>query len=120
MGMGRLQTVIALFAVASVVIVTLGATAASGGDSEGERYRAYSLLRERLKTCSLDRGWRHLGTTARRRCAKLRRQYVLYAVSGESSEFFVFCKRAARRCPPAPIGARDPRAPIPQGSTIFR
>ncbi len=118
--MGRLRTVIALLAVASVVMGTLGAGVASGGDSVGERYRAYSLLRERLKTCSLDRSWQHLGTSARRRCVRLRRQYVLYAVSGESSEFFVFCKRAARRCPAAPYGARDPRAPIPRGSTIFR
>jgi hypothetical protein len=120
-GMTRLRTLLASLALTCTVIGALGATATSaGGDPAAERYRAYSLLRERLLSCSLDRGWRHLSAPARRRCARLRRQYVLYSVSGESSQFFFRCRRSAPRCPAAPDGVRSPRAPVPRGATIFR
>lgn len=119
--MARLRTVVTLVAAVCVVVVALGAGAASAGSNrEFERYRAYALLRERLHSCSLDRAWHHLGRSARKRCRYLRRQYVLYSIDGESSQFFVYCKRRARRCPPAPTGVRSPRAPIPRGATVFR
>ena len=119
--MARLRTLTALLALALVATAVFGAGVASGGsDPTGERYRAYSLVRERLKSCSLDRTWHHLSTSARRRCVRLRRQYILYSVNGESSQYFFYCRRAARRCPAAPDGVRSPRARIPRGATIFR
>lgn len=119
--MSRLRTLTALLAVVLLATAVFGAGVASGGDDPaGERYRAYASVRERLKSCSLDRTWRHLGTSARRRCVRLRRQYILYSVNGESSQYFFYCRRAARRCPPAPDGVRSTRARIPRGATIFR
>ena len=119
--MTRVRTLIALLALACTFGATLGTGVASAGsDAVGERYRKYSLLRERLRSCSLDRSWRHLSTTARKRCRTLRRRYVLYSINGESSEFFFYCRRSAPRCPPAPEGVRSPRLPVPRNATIFR
>ena len=118
--MNRLRTSLALLAIACTFVATLGPSIASAGDSVGDRYRSYSLLRERLRSCSLDRSWHHLGQGARKRCRTLRRQYVLYSINGESSEFFVHCRRSAPRCPAAPDGVRDPRLPVPRGATVFR
>ena len=119
--MSRLRTVALVAAVIAVFAASFGAgTAAAGSDRAQETYRKYALLRERLKSCSLDRTWHHLGSSARKRCRTLRRQYVLYAVNGESTTFYLYCRPRARRCPAAPIGVRDPRKRPPASATLFR
>lgn len=120
--MSRLSIVPVLVLAVALLAATFAATPASAGSSArpSEQYRKYALLRERLKACSLDRTWRHLGSTARRRCRSLRRNYLLYAINGESGTFYVYCRKRARRCPPAPTGVRNPRTPPPAGATIFR
>jgi len=120
--MARLRILTALLAAVAVLIGTLGAGSASGGsrDQAQQRYVKYALLRERLRACSLDRTWHHLGTAAHRRCRTLRRQYVLYAIDGESGTFYVYCRKRAKRCPAAPVGVRDPRKPPPKNATTFR
>jgi hypothetical protein len=91
---------------------------AGAGDSAGETYRAYALIRERLITCSLDRTWRHLGAEARRRCARYRRLYVLWSAPGESYRYHVYCRTS--RCPAQPVGEPDPHAPLPPDAVTFR
>jgi hypothetical protein len=92
--------------------------AAGAGDSTGDTYRAYSLIRERLISCSLDRTWQHLGRTERRRCARYRRLYVLWSAPGESYRYHVYCRTS--KCPATPIGEPDPRAPLPPDAQTFR
>ena len=120
--MSRLRTLALLAALTAVLIGTLGSGTASGGsgDQVRERYVRYALIRERLKSCSLDRTWHHLGSSARKRCRTLRRQYLLYAVNGESGTFFFYCRKRAKTCPSAPDGARNPRTPPPANATLFR
>jgi hypothetical protein len=119
--MSRLRTVALLAAVIAVLAASFSVgTASAGSDRVQETYRKYALLRERLKSCSLDRAWQHLGSSARKRCRTLRRRYVLYAINGESGTFYVYCRPRTRRCPAAPIGVRDPRKRPPSNATLFR
>ena len=120
--MTRVRILALLVALTAVLVGTVGAGQASAGsgDQARERYQRYALLRERLKTCSLDRTWHHLGSSARKRCRSLRRQYLLYAVNGESGTFFFYCRKRAKSCPSAPEGLRNPRTPPPANATLFR
>jgi hypothetical protein len=118
----RLRILALLVALTAVLVGTLGASTAAAGstDQVRERYVRYALIRERLKACSLDRTWQHLGSSARKRCRTLRRQYLLYGLNGESGTFYFYCRKRAKSCPSAPNGARNPRTPPPANATLFR
>lgn len=113
-----------LLVVASVAAGAFGSGVAAAGSSGSsieearKNFRAYALIRQNLLGCSLDRTWRHMGSVQRRRCVRLRRLYTLWSEPGESTRYHIHCK--TRRCPPRPIGAPDPRKPIPRGADVFR
>ena len=108
----------ALLAIALTLLASIG-TGVASADARND-YRAYATIRERLMSCSLDRTWHQLGPTQRRLCrTRYRKLYLLYTFPGESNNFHVHCRKA-KPCPPQPFEEPDPRAAIPQGSTIFR
>jgi hypothetical protein len=109
---------LAVALLAALSVAGGASTVASAGDSTGDAYRAYSLVRERLVSCSLDRTWHHLSAQQRRSCKRYRRLYVLWSEPGESYRYHVHCRTS--RCPPRPSGEPDPRAPIPAGAHTFR
>ena len=115
----RVRTRLLLVALLATFAAAGSPPALAGSDSTLETYREYSLIRERLISCSLDRTWHHLGSSARRRCTKLRRLYVLWSEPGESYRYHVFC-RTSSKCPRAPTGEPNPRTPIPAGAQTFR
>jgi hypothetical protein len=103
----------------AALCVAGGLTASAiAGDSTGDTYTRYALVRERLISCTLDRTWEHLGRKDRRRCARYRKLYVLWSAPGESYRYHVHCRTS--KCPPAPMGEPDPRAPIPSDAVTFR
>ena len=109
-------------ALAATLLVALcaagGLAASAGAADQGETYRKYALVRERLVSCSLDRTWHHLGTEERQRCTRNRELYTLWSEPGESYRYHVHCK--TKKCPAAPFGEPDPHAPIPRGAHTFR
>ena len=113
----RVRALAATLLAALCAVVGLPA-AAGAGDSTGDTYRAYALVRERLITCSLDRTWEHVGSRERRRCARYRKLYVLWSAPGESYRYHVHCRTST--CPAAPMGEPDPRAPLPSDAQTFR
>jgi len=112
----RVRILVAALLVA--VCLTALPASAGAGDSTGDTYRQYALIRERLISCSLDRTWQHLSAEGRRSCKRLRRLYVLWSGPGESYRYHVHCR--TRKCPAQPIGEPNPRSPIPSGANTFR
>src|SRR4051812_7099483 len=108
-------------ALAATLLVALCAAgslaAAAGADQTGETYRKYAQIRTELVACSLDRTWHHLGTRERKDCTHNRKLYTLWSEPGESYRYHVHCK--TKKCPAAPIGEPNPRAPIPSGAHTF-
>jgi hypothetical protein len=117
----RSRTLFAVTALLAVLaVLPVGGAVAGSDDPTGDQYRAYASVREKLVACSLDRQWRHLGADARKRCVRLRKLYILWSDPRYSSNsYHVYC-RTARKCPAAPDGEPDPRAPIPRGANVFR
>ncbi len=113
-----LRTRALIAALLMALCVAGGAASTAGAADAGETYRAYALVRERLITCSLDRTWRHLGSEARKRCARVRRLYVLWSEPGESYRYHLHCRTA--KCPATPEGEPDARAPMPGDARTFR
>src|SRR3954471_17820365 len=91
-----------------VALSAAGGIATAGQSGQPDRtYQKYALIREHLVSCSLDRTWHHLGTSARRRCnTYYRRYYVLWSSPGESYHYHVHC-RSSRKCPRTPEGEPD-------------
>jgi len=115
----RVRTRLLLVALVATFGVAGSAPALAGSDSTLESYREYSLVRERLTSCSLDRTWHHLGSSARKRCTTYRRLYILWSAPGESYRYHVYC-RTSRKCPRAPEGEPNPRSPLPADAQTFR
>ena len=114
--MGRGATAVALAAV--IGASSLGGVASAGEDAEHDTYTRFAKIRDQVRACVLDQGYKHLGQEKRRTCKRYRSLYVLYIDQGESSRFQFHCLTS--RCPRAPLGAPDPRAPIPPGAKVYR
>ena len=114
----RLRSILVTLLATSCVAGGVPAVAGAGDDPAGDDYRAYSLIRERLTSCSLNDNWEHLSARDRRRCKRLHRLYVLWSDPGESYRYHVHCRTA--KCPATPEGEPDARAPIPAGARTFR
>ena len=99
--------------VLAVLVVAAGGAQAGTPDS---RYVRYAKVRDQVKACVLDRGYRHLGQEKRRTCRRYRARYRLFSFNG-SADFFLHCLTST--CPPQPIGVPDPRASIPNEATVY-
>lgn len=102
----------------AVLVAVLAFPAGAAAADQGTIYRKYAKVRDQMTACSIDRGWRHLSSSKRRTCKRLRRRYVLYAFYDSPGKTFIKCK--TRRCPRRPIGVPNPRGPIPSDARVFR
>jgi hypothetical protein len=76
------RSIVVLVVVVAAVAGDVGAGTAFGADDD---YRPYALIRERMKSCLLDRQWHPLSVEARRNCRRLRKLYVFYVYPGDRS-----------------------------------
>jgi hypothetical protein len=78
-------------------------------------YVKYAKVRDKMKGCALDGQSGALGSERRKECSKLRKNYTLYGRFGSPGTTFIRCKKR-KPCPKGPIGAPNPRGPMPAGS----
>ena len=104
--MHRSVTAITL-ALTITVATAIPASAGAPPDEPDRTYVRYAKVRDKVIACSLDRGWRHLGTERRKQCRTIRRRYALYSRYGAISTTFIMCKTS--RCPRGPEGVPNPR-----------
>ena len=107
------RSVTAITLTAAVLAAT--ATPATAVRQPDRTYAKYAQIRDRLKACALDGQANHLGPEKRKMCPKLKKRYTLYGRFGVPGQTFFRCK-TRKHCPKAPIGAPNPRGPIPRES----
>jgi hypothetical protein len=107
-----------LLAVLGAVIAFLGMPGAARAQDQGEIFRRYADIRERLYSCQIEAAWDLLTADRQRSCRKLEGSYVLYTWPGENWTYHVHCRRK-KRCPATPYGEPPADGPIPAGSRVF-
>jgi hypothetical protein len=104
----------------ALIGAALAAASTAAAEDEGVVYQRYADIRERLLACHLEskEGWDTATDAIKADCRRIRRDYVLYAWTGEGYTLHVHC-RSPKRCIATPSSEPPADGPIPAGAAVY-